>query len=78
MAAWHAEAQPAPGSEFPPALVLHGEEDLVIPAANAAPLAGRWGAEVELFAGAGHGLMAQEPQRLAALLAEFLSLPARS
>jgi 3-oxoadipate enol-lactonase len=75
MAAWHAEAQPPPDGEAPPTLVLHGEEDLVIPAANAKLLAARWDAEVELFAGVGHGLMAQEPERLAALLSGFLSRP---
>ena len=72
MVAWHAEPQPAPGPEAPPTLVLHGAADRVIPAANAAPLAARWGAEAELFDGAGHGLMAQEPERLAALLSGFL------
>jgi len=74
MAAWHVEAQPVPGGA-PPTLVLHGEEDRVIPAANAKLLAARWGAEVELFPAAGHGLMAQEPERLAALLSGFLSRP---
>lgn len=78
MAAWHAEPQPAPGSGPPPTLVLHGAEDRVIPTANAEPLAARWGAEAELFAGAGHGLMAQEPERLAALLTGFLSRPGRA
>jgi pimeloyl-ACP methyl ester carboxylesterase len=73
MGAWHAEPQPAPGPDAPPALVLHGEVDRVIPTANATPLAARWGAEAELFPGCGHGLMAQEPERLAALLSGFLS-----
>jgi pimeloyl-ACP methyl ester carboxylesterase len=74
MESWHLDPQPHPDGAAPSALVLHGEEDRVIPAANAAPLAARWHAEVELFAGAGHGIMAQEPERLATLLTEFLSL----
>ena len=73
MAAWHAEPQPAPAADPPPTLVLHGVEDRVIPAVNAAPLAVRWNAETRLFPGAGHGLMAQEPEALATLLAGFLS-----
>ncbi len=72
MVAWHAEEQERPQAS-PPTLVLHGEEDAVIPAANAAPLAARWGAEVELVAGGGHAFMAQEPERLSALLRDFLT-----
>lgn len=73
MAAWHAERQPSPAADPPPTLVLHGAEDRVIPAANATPLAARWGTEAKLFAGAGHGLMAQDPERLATLLGDFLA-----
>lgn len=83
MEAWHAVG-PKPdgdgarrstplGHPSLPVLVAHGSEDVVIPAANAAALAARWpGAEVELFAGGGHAFMAQEPQRIAALLTSFL------
>lgn len=61
-----------PDAPAPPVLIAHGEEDVVIPAANVEPLAARWpGARVELFAAAGHAFMAQEPERLAALLAGF-------
>jgi pimeloyl-ACP methyl ester carboxylesterase len=72
MEAWHADEQEPPRSPLP-ALVLHGERDVVIPAPNAGALAGRWGGECELFPGAGHAFMAQEPQRVAALLREFLA-----
>jgi pimeloyl-ACP methyl ester carboxylesterase len=56
-------------AEPPPTLIVHGDRDVVIPPANARALAGRWpGARVELFAGCGHALMAQEPQRIAELI----------
>jgi len=74
MIAWHATEQEAPGAAAPPVLVAHGEEDVVIPVANAAALAARWsGARVERFAGCGHAFMAQEPARLAELLRGFLA-----
>lgn len=70
---WHDEEQAPPGDNAPRALVLHGSEDVVIPAANATTLADRWrGAEVELFAGGGHAFMAQEPERVADRIASFL------
>lgn len=74
MAAWHAAEQAPPGAGAPPTLVLHGTEDVVIPPANAGVLRERWrGAAVELFEGAGHAVMAQEPQRVAAAIrAHFL------
>ena len=53
-----------------PALVAHGDLDAVIPPANAKALAARWpGARVEVLAGCGHALMAQEPRRIADLIA---------
>jgi len=73
MVAWHLEEQPRPSDgAAPPALIAHGSEDVVIPPANAAALAARWpGARVELFGGGGHAFMAQEPLRLADLIAAF-------
>ena len=80
MEEWHAGARVAPGQdapsgqEAPPVLIAHGSEDVVIPAANAETLRGRWpGARVELFDGGGHAFMAQEPDRLAACLCDFLA-----
>ncbi len=74
MEAWHRE-EPAPGDDAPPTLVVHGTEDVVIPAANAGALTVRWpGARVELFEGAGHGVMAQEPQRVAAAIRRHAAL----
>jgi pimeloyl-ACP methyl ester carboxylesterase len=67
MDAWHRE----PRGETPqvPVLIAHGEADQVIPSTNAEALATRWrGASVELLPDCGHGLMAQEPERLVALL----------
>ncbi|MEZ5077874.1 MAG: alpha/beta fold hydrolase [Solirubrobacterales bacterium] len=70
MDAWHRAERPAPPAERPPTVVVHGAEDVVIPAANAAPLGERWGAErVERIVGCGHAVMAQQPARVAALLA---------
>jgi 3-oxoadipate enol-lactonase len=70
MDAWHRNLSPQPNEdEATPTLVMHGDLDVVIPPANAQALATRWpGAQVELFAGCGHALMAQEPQRIAALI----------
>lgn len=73
MEAWHREDRPPP-SDPAPALVLHGHEDRVIPAANAEPLAARWGAaRAEVFPGCGHALMAQEPEGIASRLREFFA-----
>jgi pimeloyl-ACP methyl ester carboxylesterase len=74
--AWHGDGpdgpSPLPGSR-PPVLVATGDEDQVIPPANAGLLADRWGTDrVERFAGAGHAVMAQEPVRLAASVTEFV------
>ncbi len=71
--AWLAAEQLGPEpAEAPPILVLHGSEDVVIPAANVERLAERWpGCEVERFAGGGHAFMAQEPRRVAERLAAF-------
>ncbi len=73
MDAWHRNGSaPSSQREVPPILVLHGELDEVIPPANAETLATHWlGAQVELFAGCGHALMAQEPQRIAALIEDL-------
>lgn len=74
MEAWHRDPLPRGGALDIPILIAHGEEDQVIPAANAEALATRWpGARPELFTGSGHGLMAQEPQRLAALTRDLTS-----
>jgi 3-oxoadipate enol-lactonase len=65
-------APPAGSPAAPPVLVAHGDQDVVIPPANADALAVRWpGARVERFAGGGHAFMAQEPTRLAEQLAGF-------
>ncbi len=74
MEAWHREERPRPqAGEGPPALVLHGEADVVIPVANAELLAQRWtGSGPETFAGCGHAVMAQEPQRVAAAIRGLL------
>jgi pimeloyl-ACP methyl ester carboxylesterase len=71
--AFHRGAPHRPSSlAVPPTLVAHGEEDVVIPPANADLLARRWpGARVERFAGGGHAFFAQEPTRTAALIREL-------
>lgn len=78
MALWHVEDSlagqgAATVAACPSALIAHGSADVVIPATNVEPLAARWpGARVEVFEGGGHAFMAQEPQRLARLLIDFL------
>jgi 3-oxoadipate enol-lactonase len=68
--AWY-RTEPEAGSE-PPALVLCGSEDVVIPPANADLLAARRpGSIVERYEGCGHAFMAQEPARTAALIRDF-------
>lgn len=72
MAAWHDEEQPRPGSTAPPVLAACGGEDVVIPPDNLDRLAARWpDCRVECFAGGGHAFVAQEPVRLARLIADF-------
>jgi pimeloyl-ACP methyl ester carboxylesterase len=75
MEAWHrGEAPSEPGADGLPTLVVHGDEDEVIPAANAKLLAKRWpGARVEIVAGAAHAVMAQEAERVAAAIATLLT-----
>jgi pimeloyl-ACP methyl ester carboxylesterase len=71
--AWHDEAQPLPGVGSPPVLTICGSEDVVIPPQNANALAARWpGTRVERIAGGGHAFMAQQPERVAALILGFL------
>jgi pimeloyl-ACP methyl ester carboxylesterase len=73
MEGWHREERP-PQHEWPPTLILHGEEDRVIPAANAPLLDARWRAEaVEVLPGCGHAAMAQQPEAIAARLREFFA-----
>jgi pimeloyl-ACP methyl ester carboxylesterase len=76
---WHEHAQAPPGEDAPPVLIVCAGEDVVLPAGNADALAAFWPhARVELIAGAGHAFMAQEPQRVAALIADFAKrAPAR-
>jgi len=75
MEAWHRDELAGPGAgESRPTLVLHGELDEVIPAANASALASRWtGATVEVLEGCGHALMAQDPQRIATAIRALAS-----
>ncbi len=71
MDAWHRDGPPAAAGDGDfPVVVAHGDLDEVIPPANAAALAAHFpGARMEAFPGCGHALMAQEPQRLAELIA---------
>lgn len=74
LVAWHAEAQPLAGVGSPPVLAICGSEDVVIPPQNADALAARWpGTHVERIAGGGHAFMAQQPERVAGLMLDFLS-----
>jgi pimeloyl-ACP methyl ester carboxylesterase len=79
MDGWHRLEQPRLGeAERPPAMVVHGRDDVVIPAANAELLASRWGAEeADLVDGCTHAIMAQRPQRLAASIRRFFEVGER-
>jgi pimeloyl-ACP methyl ester carboxylesterase len=74
MTRWHAE----PAAErlraiTAPALIAAGTDDRVIPPANAQLLAGALpGSRLVRFDGGGHAFMAQEPERLAALISDWL------
>jgi len=72
MLGWHRDGVGEPDGPVPPTVVIHGDGDVVIPAANAELLAARWpGARVELIPGAAHAVMAQEAKRVAAAIAEL-------
>lgn len=74
MADWHeAPAAARIAAIHCPVLCAAGTEDVVIPAVNSELLAAALAnARAELFAGGGHAFMAQEPERLAVLIGEFL------
>ena len=56
-----------------PTLFVTGAEDVIAPAANAKLMAAVVpGAELEVVPGAGHGLMYQDPQKLAGVVMDFL------
>jgi pimeloyl-ACP methyl ester carboxylesterase len=72
--AWHDEAPQLPGSDSPPVLAICGSDDIVIPPQNSELLATFWpGARSECIAGGGHAFMAQQPERVAALITGFLA-----
>lgn len=69
IAVWHATTPGPVPAAAPPVVAVAGADDVVIPAANLERLAARWpGARTEVVDGAGHGVMAQEPARVAALV----------
>lgn len=56
-----------------PTLFVTGAEDVIVPAQNAVLMAKVVpGAELEVVPGAGHGLMYQDPQKLAGVVMDFL------
>jgi 3-oxoadipate enol-lactonase len=56
-----------------PALVVHGDEDLIVPVENGRMLAARLpSAEYVELAGRGHNLMLEDPETLAAVFLDFL------
>lgn len=73
LAAWQTEPQPAPAADAPPALIVSGALDVIAPPGNADALAALWPqSRVEPIAGGGHAFMAQQPEQVAALIADFL------
>jgi 3-oxoadipate enol-lactonase len=56
-----------------PTLVIHGENDRLIPAANAAIIAERIpGAELVILEGLGHGFYSERPEKVNGILIEFM------
>ena len=73
LAAWQSEPQPAPAADAPPALIVSGELDVIAPPGNDDALADLWPqSRTERIAGGGHAFMAQQPEYVAALIADFL------
>ena len=74
MTRWHAEPADARLRAITaPVLIAAGTDDQVIPPANAELLADALrGSRLALFDGGGHAFMAQEPERLAGLITEWL------
>lgn len=73
LTAWGQTDPPPPGADAPPVLAVCGSEDAVIPPENVDRLAARWpSCKTESFEGGGHAFQAQEPERLAALIASFV------
>ena len=74
MARWHAEPAGARLQAITaPVLIAAGTDDQVIPPANAGLLADALpGSRLVLFDGGGHAFMAQEPERLAGLITDWL------
>ncbi|HEY5051779.1 MAG TPA: alpha/beta hydrolase [Solirubrobacterales bacterium] len=75
MSRWHAESD---GSRLAaivaPTFVMAGDEDEVIPPGNSGTLSAAIAdARLELFPGAGHAFIAQAPERVAALIGEFVA-----
>ena len=64
LVAWR-DREPPPLAAQPPALVIHGTHDRLVSVGNAAPLAERWGARLEIFEQSAHAAMTQEPLRAA-------------
>jgi pimeloyl-ACP methyl ester carboxylesterase len=70
---WHDDAPQLPDGDSPPVLAICGDRDVVIPPQNSELLETFWpGARRESIAGGGHAFMAQQPERVAALIAGFL------
>jgi pimeloyl-ACP methyl ester carboxylesterase len=71
---WYATDLPPLDPDPPPVLAIAGDQDVVIPPENARLLAERWPrCRVELVEGGGHAVMAQEPERVAELVAGFFA-----
>jgi len=70
------EAGPRLGEIRCPTLVMHGTADPLVPVENGRILARLIpGARLELFEGAAHGFLTEQPERFLSVLTDFLSAP---
>jgi non-heme chloroperoxidase len=61
-----------------PTLIIHGDDDQIVPIADSALLTAKLvkGAQLEIYAGAPHGLCSTLKDRVNANLLEFIAAPA--
>lgn len=73
VASWGAQPRPAHASTSTPTLTFHGDDDILVPAANAQQLRPAFSAiDVATFPDAGHGVVSQHRDAVIARIQSFL------